>query len=382
MPKQIKLFSLLLLVTFPVYFQGSIGVPCGDKGWYARNLWDMIIYHHTLYAGCGDYGSNKGPVDVWSYTQASGWVNEYTVDEEAIGRFDLLGDTLIIPGTDAMEDWSFGNWYELTPDGWLKHRDLPNAIHVFDMIDYDGLWFAGFGVAPGSRAVALSSDQGQTWQPQLVPVGAQRSDKSCTDQFVSTPKRVTNFFTLGGELYAATGGYYLNDCDNGQPVKVARYELMRWDGSGFQTVDLKPFIVDNQQPMISPTSFHDAVVYIGRFYPLADTSTVFSMGVDLAPREIPLPNCSLPLDMTTGTNALYVLCNTQQANSWRVSVQMTCDLEQWREVFAANEVTFGRSIAVDAGTLYYSLGGEKSDGREIRSSVGEIKQVDQIPSQC
>lgn len=148
--------------------------PVSDKVEAARKINELCLYNGRLYIGHGDYGVNTGPTDVIYYDfNTKEWNREFTVDEEAIIIYKVIDSTLYIPGVDACEDeneWAFGNYYELTSKGWLKHRTVPNAVHVFDIAKADSSVFLATGevigndslyIAPG--AVMVSSDNGNTF---------------------------------------------------------------------------------------------------------------------------------------------------------------------------------------------------------------------------
>ena len=102
----------------------SLGVPCADKVWYARNIWDMTFYDDRLFVGCGNSSNrgpapNAGPINVWTYRESSGWHSEFTVDEEHIDRFDILDNVLTIPGHDSRDSWNMAIGIRAIPTGTL-----------------------------------------------------------------------------------------------------------------------------------------------------------------------------------------------------------------------------------------------------------------------
>jgi hypothetical protein len=87
-----------------------------------------------------------------------------SVDEQGAHRIIRMGKQLVIPGTDATENWSLGNYYVSDDDAvtWHKVRNIPNGIHVFDMCKWRGKWYVGCAVNGGGR-VYESTDEGKTW---------------------------------------------------------------------------------------------------------------------------------------------------------------------------------------------------------------------------
>ena len=179
----------------------EIGIPLADrydKGARARCVWDMAVYDGKLYVGTGDYSSNTGPVDIWSYDlSARAWSNSGSVEDEEISRFCFISGALVAPGIDPQESWELGNYYRLTDSEWEKVRNIPNGVHTFDMVEYDGLIFAGLGVEAGNSPIVCSDDGGKSF----FEVDMQKKGVSF-DGTGFEIIRVYDFFVFEGELYA------------------------------------------------------------------------------------------------------------------------------------------------------------------------------------
>ena len=63
-----------------------------------RSIWDMHYFNGRIYIGSGDYWSNTGPTDIWTYRgQGTNFVKEFTVDEEMVcGFFEFDGKLFIL----------------------------------------------------------------------------------------------------------------------------------------------------------------------------------------------------------------------------------------------------------------------------------------------
>ena len=92
----------------------ELGIPTAShypEGTRARCPWDIIVWNENLYIGSGDYDSNAGPIDIWCYDKKeNAWKNTGTVPDEEVYRFCIVNDTLIVPGIDPTEDWTYGNY--------------------------------------------------------------------------------------------------------------------------------------------------------------------------------------------------------------------------------------------------------------------------------
>ena len=150
----------------------SIGFPTAEKGKEAWGINDLMIFNDKLYIGYGDAVANTGPTDVVYFDlKNKRFVNEFTVDDEAIYRYQVIDNRLIIPGPDATEDWKLGNIYVLTESGWQKRRTVTHGIHVNQLTSFGGKWYVATGnyfnfgeeemFAFGG--ILCSKDEGKTW---------------------------------------------------------------------------------------------------------------------------------------------------------------------------------------------------------------------------
>lgn len=136
----------------------------------ARSIHDMQLFEGRIYVGCGDWGANRGPIDIWSFAMAPGasepdWRKEFTVSDESVDQFRVCGDTLYVPGIDAKEpgdEWSLGNLYAKEDGTWRKLRTVPNGLHVLDVARIGGRLFVSAGTETGS-ALFESADHGTRW---------------------------------------------------------------------------------------------------------------------------------------------------------------------------------------------------------------------------
>ncbi len=133
----------------------------------ARSALALQEYAGRIYVGCGDYGLNRGPIDIWSFDPADrkrpvDFVREITVEDEAVSVFRVYRDTLYVPGIDPREDWKWGNLFFKRDGVWQKRRTIPNGVHTFDV----AVWGQSLWVACGTESggqVFRSEDDGQTW---------------------------------------------------------------------------------------------------------------------------------------------------------------------------------------------------------------------------
>lgn len=173
--------TILLLIGFcGIQFLSSISLKLDHYLYPLRNIREdarkintLQLVKNKLYIGYGDYGINTGPTDIISMDVRTGRLDhEFTVDDEAIMRFCLVDSLLMVPGADAMEDWTLGNFYVQEKTGWKKYRNIPKGLHIFDITSFKGKWFLSSGSAinfdeqnqPAMGCVYSSADQGKSWR--------------------------------------------------------------------------------------------------------------------------------------------------------------------------------------------------------------------------
>ena len=151
----------------------SIGFPTAEKQKEAWGINDLKIFRDRLYIGYGDAVVNTGPTDVIYFDlKDKRFVNEFTVDDEAIYRYQVIDGKLVIPGPDTTEDWKFGNIFIFTENGWMKKRTIPHGIHINELASFDNKWYVATGnyfefgendmFAFGG--ILSSEDEGNTWK--------------------------------------------------------------------------------------------------------------------------------------------------------------------------------------------------------------------------
>ncbi|MBE7002587.1 MAG: hypothetical protein E7421_07885 [Ruminococcaceae bacterium] len=145
---------------------GPISYQWYVEGDIANTNWDVKVFNGKVYRGAGDYNEDSGITPIYAYDIATGrWQETGFADDEAIQHFREINGTLYAPGLDPRESWEMGNFYILQEDGsWKKMRTLPNGIHNFDLIEFDGKLFAGLGTDYQYNTTAYSTDGGETFQ--------------------------------------------------------------------------------------------------------------------------------------------------------------------------------------------------------------------------
>lgn len=302
----------------------------------ARCSEDMVIYDGRLYVGCGDYSTNKGPVNIYSYGLADGeWqTSAETLDDEHIKRFLVLDGTLCIPGTDPRGDWSLGNYYTLADGAWQTHRVLPSGIHCFDGVVYEGKTFWGLGVNSGDFPVVVQSGEALRFVP-FVRDGA--AVDTAGFEFV----RVHNFSVYNGELYAF---FTLGNTD------TVDYSVYRYDGEVFVYVSTPPEVFLRSYDISHTASFAGLNTFInGYCYYVTEDMSAF--------RPWRVGDSDLACDMEQIGDTLYVLAHrTLENGDYETGVYATKDGKEFEKLFYFHYDIPANSFAYADGTFYFSMG--------------------------
>lgn len=176
---------------------GNTVAPWYDAGAPANCAWDLIVWEGKLYRTAGDYDKNPGIVVLWAYDIANQqWYKSAEIPEEALHRLVEIDGKLMTPGVDPRGGWELGNYYVLGKT-WEQVRNLPNGIHNFDMIEFEGKIFAGLGVEGGKHPCVMSTDKGQTFDFVYLYKNGEKVDTTGM-----TYIRIYEYWIFRGELYA------------------------------------------------------------------------------------------------------------------------------------------------------------------------------------
>lgn len=357
------LCSLFIACNFSPYRYREIGIPHNNHfaiGSSANCAWDMIYYGEKLYIGGGDYNVNVGSMPIMTYNEVKDkWETVFTADDEEINRFLVIDGDLMVSGVDATEDWLLGNYYVLQDEGFVKYRNIPGGIHVFDMVKFGNQFFVGIGVKAGGYPVLCSGDGGTTFTPVIFekngfPISTQ-SDKQI---------RTHDFFIHGGELYATLYIYNENRND-------LQYELYRYDDGRFYyhlTLLGNVHRVDINRMILSGKASFNGYTYLttGYLY-CTDTMERFDR------ITLPAYKNAFFYDLLIENNVLYCLAATKNAGEnpdYTVTVlkNETGKPDDFSEVLSFTYDLPPLSFA-KAGDTYYIGMGEKNGTHEKNGMI-------------
>ena len=369
--------------------------PFDDRPEASRHVNDMLVYDGRLFVGTGDATVNTGPTPLRVMKlDDDTWTEPLVVDDESISAIRVLDGTVVIPGHDATEAWTHGNMYVREPDGWVKHRSVPGAIHVIDVMAFDGAWYAVTGSRlpavegdTGARAgtvavgtVVRSDDRGKTWNVvcrtpgvtgrtmRLVSLGAvdgkllafPYAHGIIAEYDLSEDMRglLVNPYTFGSQTgYAVRIADVLGDVDDAMTTS---------DGERWSAVDLLNAEGDTAGiTMIRPAQFGEDLVLVvdaggpmpsGRHVPEDADRSMFTPTTTLwvfegnVPRRLNWPGEGTPTiaDIYTAGDTLWLL--GRNATGWHA--WHTTDLASWKSIDLTTEHGTPRAIAANDDTVF------------------------------
>jgi hypothetical protein len=324
----------------------ELGIPLKDyykTGSIERCAWDVEIYEGELYVASGDYDTNKGPVNIWSYNlKDRTWKDRGGLEDEQIERFYIFDNKLYAPGSDSMGTWEYGNYYCYEDGTWITNNTLPGGVHNFDLIKFEGKLFAGLGVEPGNAPVVMSEDE-KEW----TPVHFYKKDKKINTQN-QILIRVYDFFVLDHDLYAYL---YLS---SGSEVQR---ELYRFEDGKFVYYSKLPSEFEGKRNVYAHVN--QKVEFNDRMYIAA--RNLYTTGDMKNAKLCNLDKKVVVTDLRVVKNKLYVLANESiikddGSEQFKISVFESKDGKNFNEKFYFYYAVPALSFTYGDNAFYFGMG--------------------------
>lgn len=182
----------------------KLGIPADyNSNTYHWQIHDLQNWHDRIYVAHGDWIRNTGPVKaIYFDIELNKFVhdNYFYFDEEAIEKFQLIDDVLLVPGMDPTDNWEFGNfYYKEWGHTWKKNRTVRGAIHMMDVVRLDNQFIVLSTDGDDQGNIWISDDGGSSWinHPQGLEIFGHNSTKD--------PRNVrASLFVFMGEIYLTT----------------------------------------------------------------------------------------------------------------------------------------------------------------------------------
>ena len=325
---------------------------------YSRNVWDLQVYDNKLFIGAGNSANegpskNSGNVDLHVYDPKNAeFYKETTVYDDQVDIFKVLKGRLYIPGHDATGSWDWGNFYLREKNGsWKMYRNIPKALHVYDLIYKDGYLLAGVGLYEGA-AVAATSDTGKNWN--MIKLGR---------------SRVYAFMNIGDTLFALkkfkrTSRPYFSVAEYRRGNFVPRYDISIFDMFPDTRFDIK------YSRATRIISFDNKTVYLGAYKYNSHQTKPFGFyeavlkDHKIYAKKIRLKDGYIPRDIIKRGNIIYLLTSKSEQKSTDIEVLEfnKNDLNGYQTLFSFEYPTFARSFEYMGGVFYFGMGCDVDEG--------------------
>lgn len=374
------LLSLLSLGGCVSFKSGSIGcwaVPMRTpiSEYYedsptARNPWNMKLYDGILYFATGDYGANSGKTPIFAYDTVNGcWLEPFLTSDEALESIREIGNTLIAVGNDSTESGIEGNYYELDGGRWTAHTDIPDAMHVFDVAEYDGARFFAIGTDDAEHFPVLK----QTADGNFVGISFLKSGENRVSGEDFEFLRAYNLFIADGELYTF---FFAPHLDKSKPHV---YEFYKYDGEAFRFVsDFGELpisflgINDGEKNRLLRQNFFTYEFSVGEY-------AYFTSGLLYKTRDfenieqIEIPSGGAVSDLVCRDGQYFVLSFSRNTDGGFTNTvwELKADDEFSKMVSFKTDDAYGLSFEFDGERFYVALG-----NRSSTDGVGSLCIID------
>ena len=344
---------------------------------YARNIWDMQYYQGKIYLGAGNSSNigpaqNAGRVYIISLNPKTDKFHfDYKVAEEQIDLFKVYGNTLYVPGHDATQKWTYGNIYTQKNGKWNKFRTLPNALHVYDLVEKDGKIFTAVGLNK-KGSVFISDKKAQKWR-----------------QLSQGRGRVYSLLEVADELFA-TKTFRLKDSKKLSMTQwssrfnsfSSRYDLnIR---KMFPNTKLK----NDSIKIIKPLKFGNEALYIGAYKHNDHQNISFGLykasikNKILNIKKVKIQSGFIPRDIIKRKKSIYVLVTKDNIKNSQTKVLKfnKHNFSNYEEIIKFNYPSFARSFEEANGWFYFGIGSEVKSPKhwkqnELKKETGNILKL-------
>jgi len=308
----------------------------------ARSVYDLQVYQDRIFAGTGDWGSNKGPVYAMAIDPESRTcTNECTLGTDACETIRVLDDgNLYYPATDIKDGHTAaGYFFRRNPAGlWHTHTsplvDSSLSTHFWDFFSFEGsLFAAGYGIA-------ASADGGTTWT-DVNPAWKSKGERFCAflkcgDELFARSERSIPFNYKTGVMTESkpTDLYQHPSIYHHWNKQTAMFDTITnlWANihAGLHRSDFaitrEPGGIDNKASLNGhlwhATPFKDRCLYVlgsangvmtmtGNYYPVgtypAAAFSAWAENGELRGTRVTLETGAYPYDFTVFSNAVYLL---------------------------------------------------------------------------
>lgn len=135
-----------------------------------KQILSLFSWNGKLYSGYGDYGSNTGPIDIYSFSSDSQkFTFEWRANTEAIYNFRTVNGMLYAPAIDRKLYTIPGDYSKMDSSGHWADYDLHGtSTHVYDVAYLNDSVMFMAGSKDRAAVIWKSINNGRTWKKNLT----------------------------------------------------------------------------------------------------------------------------------------------------------------------------------------------------------------------
>jgi len=326
------------------------------RGLFRKGIHDLVVYEGRLYLAYGDAEHNLGDVVPIGLRYLASPddptpMTELVTGDHEIRRFRLLGSDLVAVGMDALGHDYVGNLYVRGPGAaWRRHRALPGGVHVHDVAQHRGAFYAVGSGAGGDDEWSAGRHFAYLWRAPALDAAFETVERRA-----NRPGRYARFLrllSLGDVLYIFG--------DEGRGVEVERVANFRLDGAALAPLPashpLADAVVLEADPVLPGRALlrgapSPAEPLARAAWEIGDDGRVRPLG-GLAGRSV------VDVYAHAGTGEVLFLSVASEApapasSTWDVAISVTRDLATWTELVRFSSRVRPESIAWWRGRIVY-----------------------------
>jgi hypothetical protein len=282
----------------------------------------MQFFNNQIFIGAGDVGDNAGPVPVWTINSQDSLKQIVSLNEEEISLFNVQDSSLLIPGIDPIGNPGHGNAYIYSNGQISKTFKIPDAIHIFDFVEYKSHYFV---IRNYESELLRSIDAGKTWSVVSNPYPYY--------PYITRIVPAANTLYLLGDI---SQGYcqYVNDSITFTPSNLAPGKMF----PGY----CAPERICNYKNGFAYTCF-------GLFYFDCTTKTARRFPFFASADE-------QVKDIISRDDTLYVMTTETFSVKWPCTIYTTVDLVNWKIIYRCEMPAMPKSMELMNNAVYIGLG--------------------------
>lgn len=314
----------------------------------ARNPWDITVFDGKLFIGGGDYSKNSGPAAVWYYDLKENlWHCSETVNDEAVAKFLHIDNQLIIPGIDPKDDHTCGNYYTYDPFGWVTVRTVPNGVHMFDIVEFNGEMFYAIGNSDGTQSPVQKTLDGENF----TAVEFYAYGKALSEDPDISFSRCYSLFTANDRLFAFCKWY-----------NTGFYGFFEYNGTSFELCNERPVLDIPSVGTNRQSLLNEQVTFNGKCYISFGTLYCTSDFKEL--KKLTVPDNAYVEDIAVIDGRMYVLTSkkstvteTESAKpEYKNTVWEYSEQEAFTKILSFNYPLSAMSFTLFDGVFYVGIG--------------------------